>query len=122
MRQILSLLLVTLSFAVPANAEKPNILFIYIDDLGWKDVGFMGTDFYETPNLDRLAAEGMIFSDAYAGAANCAPSRACLLSGQYSPRHEIYNVGTQARGKSKHRRLNHISGTDSLRKEIKTWA
>ncbi|MFT4547492.1 MAG: arylsulfatase A-like enzyme, partial [Verrucomicrobiales bacterium] len=83
---------------------------------------FMGSDFYETPHLDKLAASGMIFTDAYAGAANCAPSRACLLSGQYSPRHEIYNVGTGARGKSQHRRLKHISGTDTLRKEIKTWA
>ena len=95
MRPILYLLLLLLG--ATARADKPNILLIYIDDLGWKDVGFMGTDFYETPHLDKLAAGGMIFTDAYAGAANCAPSRACLLSGQYSPRHEIYNVGTSAR-------------------------
>ncbi len=55
----------------------PNILLIVADDLGWKDVGFMGSDYYETPNLDRLAGEGMVFSQAYAAAANCAPSRAC---------------------------------------------
>ena len=82
----------------------------------------MGSDFYETPNLDKLAAAGMIFTDAYAGAANCAPSRACLLSGQYSPRHEIYNVGTGPRGKGAHRRLQHIAGTNTLRQDIKTWA
>lgn len=117
---ILAALLVTALSTLAA--EKPNILFIYIDDLGWKDVGFMGSDFYETPHLDKLAAGGMIFSDAYAGAANCAPSRACLLSGQYSPRHEIYNVGTGPRGKSAHRRLKHIPGTNTLRPEIKTWA
>ena len=104
------------------GAERPNILFIYLDDFGWKDTGYAGSDFYETPHLDRLAAGGMVFSDAYAGAANCAPSRACMLSGQYSPRHEIYNVGTGPRGKSAHRRLKHIPGTDTLRPEIITWA
>ncbi len=117
------LLTVCLALLFPGLCSaKPNILFIYIDDLGWKDVGFMGTDFYETPNLDKLAAGGMVFTDAYAGAANCAPSRACLLSGQYSPRHEIYNVGTQARGNPKYRHLKHIPGTSTLRPEIRTWA
>ena len=106
----------------PAGPERPNILLIYIDDLGWKDLGLMGSDFYETPNLDKLAAGGMIFTDAYAGAANCAPSRACLLSGQYSPRHEVYNVGTEARGKKQHRRLLHIPGTKTLSPKIRTWA
>jgi arylsulfatase A-like enzyme len=121
MRKLLSVCLL-LFFPGLCPAAKPNILFIYIDDLGWRDVGFMGTDFYETPNLDKLAAGGMIFSDAYAGAANCAPSRACLLSGQYSPRHEIYNVGTEARGNPKYRHLKHIPGTSTLRPGIKTWA
>ena len=78
-------------------ADRPNILFIFLDDYGWRDAGFMGSDFYETPHIDKLANEGMVFTNAYAGAANCAPSRACLLSGQYSPRHEIYNVGTGPR-------------------------
>lgn len=102
--------------------EPPNILFIYLDDFGWKDASFMGSDFYETPNLDQLAREGMVFTDAYAGAANCAPSRACLLSGQYSPRHRIYNVGTKPRGRAQHRRLEHIAGTDVLDPSIETWA
>lgn len=118
-------ILVILSIFVSATlfaAEKPNLLFIYLDDFGWKDAGYMGTDFYETPNIDRLAGGGMIFTDAYAGAANCAPARACLMSGQYSPRHEIYNVGTQARGKAAYRRLKHIPGTDTLDPSIVTWA
>ncbi|QDT36804.1 sulfatase [Stratiformator vulcanicus] len=102
--------------------ERPNILFIYLDDLGWRDPGFMGSDFYETPHLDRLAAQGMVFTDAYAGAANCAPSRACLLSGQYSPRHQIFNVGTKPRGRAEYRRLLHIPGVSTLDAEIKTWA
>ncbi len=84
---------------------KPNIVFILIDDMGWTDVGYMGSKYYETPNIDRLAKNGMIFTQAYANASNCAPTRACLLSGQYSPRHGIFTVGTSERGKSKDRRI-----------------
>lgn len=95
---------------------------IYLDDFGWKDTGFMGSDFYETPQLDRLAAKSLVFTNAYSCAANCAPARACLLSGQYTPRHEVFNVGTRPRGKAKHRRLLHVPGTDTLSAEIRTWA
>lgn len=105
-----------------AETARPNVLFIFLDDYGWRDCGFMGSDFYETPHLDRLASEGMVFTNAYAAAANCAPSRACLLSGQYTPRHEIYNVGTKLRGSPKHSRLKHIPGVDVLPTSIKTWA
>ncbi|MCC9600627.1 sulfatase [Stieleria sp. JC731] len=122
MRTTLTLLLAVMLCAHASAAERPNVLFIFLDDFGWRDAGFMGSDFYETPNLDSLAAKGMVFTNAYAGAANCAPSRACLLSGQYTPRHEIYNVGTSRRGKKKHGRLMHIPGTDTLRTDIKTWA
>ncbi|MBL8813074.1 MAG: sulfatase [Planctomycetaceae bacterium] len=73
-------------------AEKPNVIFILMDDMGWRDVGFMGNTFIETPNLDRLAKEGLVFTSAYASAPNCAPTRACLMSGQYTPRHGIYTV------------------------------
>ncbi len=85
--------------------EKPNILFFLVDDLGWKDVGYMGSNYYETPNIDRLASEGMIFTNAYANAPNCAPTRACLMSGQYTPRHGVYTVGSSERGESVHRKL-----------------
>lgn len=113
---------VVVSQSMAMAAERPNILFVFLDDFGWKDTSYMGSDFYETPNLDRLAAEGMVFSDAYACAANCAPSRACLLSGQYTPRHEVYNVGTKPRGKAQHRKLIHVPGTDTLAPKIVTWA
>ena len=102
--------------------ERPNILFVLLDDFGWKDAGFMGSDFYETPHLDKLARQGMVFSDAYSCAANCAPARACLLSGQYTPRHKIFNVGTGPRGNARHRRLMHIPGTNVLDEKIVTWA
>ena len=88
-----------LALGVTAQAEqRPNILFIFLDDFGWRDTGYMGSDFYETPNIDRLAKGGMVFTDAYSCSANCAPARAWLLSGQYTPRHEIFNVGTKPRG------------------------
>jgi arylsulfatase A-like enzyme len=103
-------------------AVGPNLLFIYLDDFGWRDASYMGSDFYETPHLDRLAAQGMRFSDAYSAASNCAPARASLLTGQYSPRHEIHNVGTGPRGKAEHRRLLHIPGVDTLNPAIETWA
>jgi arylsulfatase A-like enzyme len=62
--------------------RPPNIVFILVDDLGWRDVGFMGSRFYETPNIDRLAALGMVFTRAYAAAAVCSPTRASILTGR----------------------------------------
>lgn len=79
--------------AVSAEAPRPpNVVFILLDDMGWRDVGFMGNTFVETPHLDRLAKQGLVFSQAYASAPNCAPTRACLMSGQVTPRHGIYTV------------------------------
>ena len=80
------------------STRPPNVVLIVADDLGWKDVGFMGSRFYETPNIDRLASEGMRFTSAYANAPNCAPSRAALMSGQYAPRTGVYTVGSSERG------------------------
>ena len=78
--------------AVNSNERPPNIVFILIDDMGWKDVGFAGNTFVETPHIDRLASTGIQFTMAYASAPNCAPTRACLMSGQYTPRHGVYTV------------------------------
>jgi len=103
---------------ISANPDSsdphPNILLILADDLGYKDTGFTGSNFYETPNLDRLAAQGMTFSQAYAGASNCAPSRACLMTGQNTPRHGIYTVSPSDRGKAADRKLVPIMNQDSL--------
>src|SRR5512133_3785973 len=73
--------------AEEAGRQKPNIILINIDDLCWRDVRFMGSEYYESPHLDMLASQGMIFTNAYAAAANCAPSRASMMSGQWTPRH-----------------------------------
>jgi arylsulfatase A-like enzyme len=65
------------------TATRPNIVFILMDDLGWRDLGCYGSTFYETPNLDRLAGESMRFSDAYAACPVCSPTRASILTGLY---------------------------------------
>lgn len=74
--------------SVRADA-RPNVVFILVDDLGWKDLGVYGSTFYETPNIDRLARQGMLFTDAYAAAPICSPTRAAILTGQYSARLRI---------------------------------
>jgi len=104
------------------SGRRPNIVFIFIDDMGWRDVGFMGSQYYETPNIDNLAGQGMVFTNAYSNAPNCAPARACLLSGQYGPRHGVYTVGTSSRGKSKFRKLIPIENTTVLDSNIVTIA
>ncbi|MBM3336050.1 sulfatase, partial [Candidatus Sumerlaeota bacterium] len=103
-----------LSVAAQTGTTKPNIVLIFADDLGWKDTGFSGSDFYETPNLDRTAREGIIFTNAYACAGNCAPSRACLISGQYTPRHGVYAVGDTNRGPVNLMRMEPIPNNGAL--------
>ncbi len=66
--------------------DRPNIVFILIDDLGWRDLTCYGSTFYETPNLDRLARQGMLFTRAYAAAPVCSPTRASIMSGKYPAR------------------------------------
>ena len=70
-------------------ASKPNILFIVVDDLGYADLSVMGSNYYETPNIDALAKAGNIFTNGYATCAVCSPSRASLLNGQFTARHGI---------------------------------
>ena len=65
------------------SAPKPNVVFILIDDMGWKDVGFNGSTFYETPNIDKLSKEGMKFTNAYAACPVCSPTRASIMTGKY---------------------------------------
>ena len=72
--------------AAKPSATRPNILFILADDLGWHQLGCYGSSFYETPNLDRLAKQGMKFTDAYAAAPVCSPTRASIMTGKYPAR------------------------------------
>ncbi|MEO5996498.1 MAG: sulfatase [Chitinophagaceae bacterium] len=104
------------------SKQGPNILLINIDDLGWRDLGFMGSQYYETPNIDQLAAEGMIFTNAYSASANCAPSRASLFSGQWCSRTGVYTVGSSERGKSKDRKLIPITNKLTINNDVLTIA
>ncbi len=74
--------------ASPA-APKPNIIFFLVDDLGWRDVGYTGSRFYETPHIDKLAATGLRFTQAYANCAVCSPSRSAIMTGKYPARLHI---------------------------------
>lgn len=66
--------------------ERPNVVLILVDDLGWIDTGCYGSKFYETPNIDRLAAQGMRFTNGYAACAVCSPTRAAVMTGRYPAR------------------------------------
>ena len=67
-------------------AKKPNVIVILIDDMGWSDSSTYGSTFYQTPNMTRLAEEGMLFTDGYAASPLCSPTRASIMSGQYPAR------------------------------------
>lgn len=84
--QLLFFLLLLLLSACNSTEQPPNVLVLLVDDAGYADFGFMGSEDLETPNLDALAADGMIFTDAHVSATVCAPSRAGLLTGKYQQR------------------------------------
>jgi len=104
------------------ESAKPNIVFFLIDDMGWQDSGYMGSPYYDTPSIDRLAAQSVRFDHAYSAAANCAPTRAALMSGQYAPRTGIYTVRKSDRGESERRRLIPTENTWDLENDLVTMA
>lgn len=106
----------------PKTKHLPNIVLFNVDDMGWMDTQLHGSSFYQTPNIMRLASMGMTFTRGYAGAANCAPSRACMLSGQNTPRHGIYTVANSERGKSPTRKLIPTTNKTELADEVITLA
>jgi arylsulfatase A-like enzyme len=69
-----------------AGPKRPNIVFLLVDDLGWRDFGCYGNTFYETPHLDKLAADGVRFTNAYAACPVCSPTRASIMTGKYPAR------------------------------------
>ncbi|WDE97614.1 sulfatase-like hydrolase/transferase [Lentisphaera profundi] len=76
---------------LPKKASTPNVILFLIDDLGWNDIACYGSTFYETPNLDQLAKEGFLFTDAYAANPVCSPTRASILLGKYPSRVGLSN-------------------------------
>ncbi len=88
--------ILTLVLCAVGHAAKPNIIFIMADDLGWTDLAVQGSKYYETPNLDRLAAQGTRLMSHH-HCQNCTPTRAALMSGQYGARTGVYTVGSIGR-------------------------
>ena len=79
------------AFSQKSNGNKPNIVFILADDLGYTDLSCQGSDYYETPNIDKIAENGMVFSNGYATCQVSSPSRASLMTGKFPARHGITN-------------------------------
>ena len=87
-----------LTLLTPAAAERPNVVLILVDDLGWADVSFNNPDtFYETPNLERLADRSTVFSDGYAACPVCSPTRYSVMTGRYPTRVDATNYFTGVR-------------------------
>ncbi len=104
------------------SAEKPNIVFIMADDLGWTDLGCQGSKYYESPNIDRMAVQGMQFTNGYTCGPNCQPTRAALMSGQYGPRTGVYTVGSIDRFAWQTRPLRPVDNVQKLTPQTVTVA
>ena len=103
-------------------ASQPNIVFILADDLGYTDLSGYGSKYYETPNIDRLAEQGMKFTDGYSCGPNCQPTRAALMTGQYMPRTGVYTVGSIERFDWRSRPLRPVDNVTQLPVEKVTVA
>lgn len=114
MKPLFALLPLLLIFSCPAGAaERPNVVFIMADDLGYTDVACYGSKYYETPNIDSLASQGMKLLNHH-HCQNCAPTRAALMSGQYAPRTGVYTVGSIDRFDWSKRPLRPVDNVTSL--------
>ena len=76
-------------FSCSEKNSQHNLVFIIVDDLGWKDVGYMGSDFYETPNIDKLSDNSTVFNSAYSASPVCSPTRASIMTGKHHVRVNI---------------------------------
>lgn len=107
--------------------QKPNVLFILVDDLGYHDLGFSGSTFYETPNIDALAKESVWFKNGYAASRVCSPSRASIMTGKFTARHGVTDwIGAKAgedwRARNRHNKLLPADYIKALPKENTTIA
>ena len=124
MKKFIYLILLIL-FIFSCNKKKlnnPNIILIVADDLGWTDLSYMGSKYYEPPNIDKLSKSGITFLNGYASSANCAPSRATMMSGKYHPSHGIYTVSPSDRGLDNTRKIITIKNTENLSLDFFTIA
>ena len=93
-RLTLIILVIALTNNIRANSERPNVILIMCDDLGWGDVGFNGNKIIKTPNLDSMANSGIKFDQFYAAAPVCSPTRGSVLTGRHPFRYGIYYANT----------------------------
>ncbi len=131
-RSVVNIMLLTgiLSFVVSCSSNKklpPNILFILVDDLGYYDLSHTGSEFYQTPNTDRLAQMGMEFTNGYANSPVCSPARASFMTGQYPSRHGITDwigalTGEEWRSHNRHTRMLPPANTEYLSQDHTTLA
>ncbi len=126
---LISLLFLTIGCQQESQTvkKKPNVVFILVDDLGLMDLGITGSKYYETPNIDRLAKGGMIFTQGYAASRVCSPSRASVMTGKFTARHGITDwigakTGTQWRDHGRHDKLLPADYVHDLPKEDITLA
>lgn len=122
MRCIVALICCMLTAGLARAADRPNIVLILADDLGYTDVGCYGSRYYETPQIDQLAAQGMRFTSGYTCGSNCQPTRAAFMSGQYNPRTGVYTVGGIDRFDWRSRPLRPVDNTTRLAPEKVTFA
>ena len=115
------ILLAGFSALLAAAERPPNIIFILADDLGWTDLSCFGSKYYETPNIDRLASQGMRLTNHH-HCQNCAPTRSALLSGQYGARTGTYTVGSIDRFDWHSRPLRPVDNVTKLSLERDTFA
>jgi len=98
-----------------STGQARNVVFLLVDDLGWADVGCNGSTFYETPNIDRLAASGMNFKQAYAAASVCSPTRASIMTGRHPVRVDITDwIPGERRGGNRGAKFKHVNDRDNL--------
>ena len=110
-------------FSTRAVAEPTNFVFFLVDDLGWADVGCFGSQFYETPNIDALAASGMKFTNGYAACPVCSPTRASIMTGRHPVRVDITDwIPGRATDKVKNAKFQHVHDRDNLALEEVTIA
>lgn len=115
--------LVFVLVALDLKAQPPNFLFLLVDDLGWADLGYSGSAFHKTPNIDALASSGMHFTQAYTAGSVCSPTRASILTGRHPVRVGITDwIPGQRRSAENGAMLEHVEDRDALALEEVTIA